>query len=473
MTAISEPVAGFAVPAVDEVDVVVAGGGNAGVCATLSALEHGARVLLVERGDRESRGGNSKYTRNLRCASDLYPEDELLKDLIGVTGTEIDVELAKFTIHTSRETPGWMETYGVRWQAAFRGTMHLDRTNRFFLGGGKALLNVYYRALEARNVPILYETAVLDVVARDGGGFEVTLARGGERKVVRAGAFVAASGGYEANYEWLGREWGEAAKQFKIRGTEHNDGAILKLLLDRGAQPRGNPRGFHSIAVDARSPRYDGGIVTRVDSIPHGIVVNRDAKRFYDEGEMIWPKRYAIWGRLIAEQPGQIAYSIYDNKAYGNFVPACFPPFQAPTIAALAGMCGLDPQALGATVDAFNAHTTRGEYSMAKLDGLSTQGLTPAKSNWARPIDTPPFFAYAVRPGITFTYLGVKVDSRAQVIDTKGEPLPGIFAAGEVMAGNLLTQGYLGGFGMTIGTVFGRIAGAEAAQFAARLTAAR
>ena len=453
---------------IDDVDVLIAGGGNAGVCATLSAIEHGASVLLVERGDRDSRGGNSKYTRNLRCATDLYPEEELLADLIGVTGTGLDVDLAKFTIKASRELPAWMESYGVRWQAAFRGTMHLDRTNRFFLGGGKALLNVYYRALEARRVPSLYETKVIEVANQSDGSFEVTLEHGEERTRVHAGAFVAASGGYESNYEWLGREWGEAASQFIIRGTSSNDGAILKMLLERGGQPRGNPRGFHSTAVDARSPRYDGGIATRVDSIPHGIAVNRDAKRFYDEGEMIWPKRYAVWGRLIAEQPGQIGYSLYDAKAYGNFVPPCYPPIQAPTIEALAGELGLDPKALGATVNEYNAHTTSGTFDMGKLDGLATQGLALPKSNWARPIDTPPYYAYAVRPGITFTYLGVKVDTQARVIDTRDQPLPGIFGAGEVMAGNLLTEGYLAGFGMTIGTVFGRIAGAEAAKYAAR-----
>jgi tricarballylate dehydrogenase len=450
----------------DEVDVLVIGGGNAGVCAALSAHEGGARALIVEHLNAQARGGNSKYTRNLRCASDAYPDEEVLSDLISVTGDEIDLDLARHVIRTSREAPAWMESYGVRWQGAFRGTINLDRTNWFFLGGGKALLNVYYRALERLNIPVRYE-ARATAIAGDADGFSVTLECGGVTSVVRARALVTASGGYESNYDWLESEWGTAARQFIIRGTATNDGAILKMLFERGAQKRGNPKGFHSIAVDARSPRYDGGIITRVDSIPHGIVVNRHCQRFYDEGEMIWPKRYASWGTLIAGQDGQIAYSIYDAKTRGNFVPACFPPVQASTIGELAVRLELDPDALVRTLAEYNAHTVEGTFDMSRLDGLGTQGLALPKSNWARAIDTPPYYAYPVRPGITFTYLGVKVDANARVLDANEQALPGIFAAGEIMAGNLLTRGYLAGFGMTIGTVMGRIAGREAARHAA------
>lgn len=453
-------------------DVIVAGGGNAGACAALSAVEHGARTLLVERAEERERGGNSKYTRNLRCASDAYPEEELLSDLIGVTGDEIDLDLARLAIRESLDAPAWMESHGVKWQGALRGTIALDRTNRFFLGGGKALLNVYYRALAARAVPVRYATTVAAIEPGD-GGITVTLRDGTQTRTVGARAFVAASGGYESNYDWLEREWGDAARRFIIRGTSGNDGAILHELFSLGAQKRGNPRGFHAIAVDARAPRYDGGIVTRVDSIPHGIVVNRHGQRFYDEGEALWPKRYAIWGRLIAEQDGQIAYSIYDAKASGNFVPACFPPIQAATIEQLAQALDLDRSALSQTIAGYNAHTTQGTFDIGRLDGLSTNGLAPPKSNWARPIDTPPFYAYPVRPGITFTYLGVRVDAQARILDEAERPLFGFYAAGESMAGNILTKGYLAGFGMTIGTVFGRIAGREAAWYAKRSDAAR
>ena len=435
------------------------------MCAALSAREGGARVIVIEHLTEHDRGGNSKYTRNFRCASDAYPDEEVLSDLISVTGDDIDLPLARHVIRFSREAPAWMEQYGVRWQGAMRGTISLDRTNRFFLGGGKALLNVYYRALQRHNVPVVYETRAVAIADVD-RGYAVTLEHGDARRTVHATALVAASGGYESNYAWLESEWGPAARQFVIRGASTNDGAVLRMLLERGAQRRGNPKGFHSIAVDARSPRYDGGIVTRVDSIPHGIVVNKHCLRFYDEGEMIWPKRYAIWGRLIAQQDDQIAYSIYDAKTRGNFVPACFPPIEASTIAELARELELDADALNSTVDEYNRHTVPGTFDIRGLDGLSTQGLPLPKTNWARPIDKPPYYAYPVRPGITFTYLGVKVDSEAHVIDVDGNIASGIFAAGEIMAGNLLTNGYLAGFGMTIGTVMGRIAGREAARYA-------
>ncbi len=424
-------------------------------------------MLLLEALNVHDRGGNSKYTRNIRCASDAYPDKEVLADLISVTGDDIDLELAGTVIAASREAPAWMGSYGVRWQPPFRGTINLGRTNWFFLGGGKALLNVYYRALAERGVAVWYETRVTSIEDA-AGGFVLTLEGAAGASTVRARSVVAASGGYESNYEWLESEWGAAARNFLIRGAASNDGAVLRMLFARGAQKRGNPKGFHSIAIDARAPRYDGGIVTRVDSIPHGIVVNAHARRFYDEGEMIWPKRYASWGRLIAMQDGQIAYSIYDEKTRGNFVPACFAPVTAPTIGELAIKLDLDPQVLEATVAEFNAHTVAGTFDMSRVDGLGTRDLAIPKSNWARPIDRPPYYAYPVRPGITFTYLGVRVDGCAQVLDEGQQALPGLFAAGESMAGNLLTNGYLAGFGMTIGTVMGRIAGREAARYAAR-----
>jgi tricarballylate dehydrogenase len=430
-------------------------------------LEQGASVLVVERLAERDRGGNSKYTRNIRCASDAYPDEEVLSDLVSVNGDDFDFGLARHVIAASREAPAWMGTYGVRWQAAFRGTINLGRTNWFFLGGGKALLNVYYRALGERGAAVLYETSVTSIEDAP-SGFVLNLESAAGASTVRARAVVAASGGYESNYEWLESEWGVAARNFLIRGAATNDGAVLRMLFARGAQKRGNPKGFHSIAIDARSPRYDGGIVTRVDSIPHGIVVNAHARRFYDEGEMIWPKRYASWGRLIALQDGQIAYSIYDSKTRGNFVPACFPPVTASTIGELAAKLELDAAVLEATVAEFNAHTVEGTFDMSRLDGLGTHDLEPPKSNWARGIDQPPYYAYPVRPGITFTYLGVRVDEHAHVLDEEQRPLPGLFAAGEAMAGNLLTNGYLAGFGMTIGTVMGRIAGREAARHAAR-----
>ncbi|HYZ23864.1 MAG TPA: FAD-binding protein, partial [Rhodopila sp.] len=203
----------------------------------------------------------------------------------------------------------------------------------------------------------------------------------------------------------------------------------------------------------------------RLDSVPFSVVVNRNGERFYDEGEDVWPKRYAIWGRLIAQQPEQIAYSICDAKAFQLFMPSVYPAIVADTIEELAAKMRLDPAKVRATIDAFNAAVVPGqEFDNTKLDGNRTQGLTPDKTNWARPIEKPPFYGYPLRPGITFTYLGVRVNEKAQVLMEDGQPAGNLFASGEIMAGNILGKGYLAGFGMTIGTVFGRIAGEEAAR---------
>jgi tricarballylate dehydrogenase len=221
------------------------------------------------------------------------------------------------------------------------------------------------------------------------------------------------------------------------------------------------------VALDARAPRFDGGIVTRLDSVPFGIVVNNLTQRFYDEGEDFWPKRYAIWGGLIARQPEQIAYSIIDSRSMRLFMPSVFPPIKAPSIPALADVLGLDAGGLSRAVDAYNASIRPGTFDPAALDDCHTEGLNPPKSHWAVAIETPPFYAYPLKTGVTFTYRGVAVDQQAHVILQDRGPAPNVFAAGEVMAGNILGRGYLAGFGLTIGTVFGRIAGLEAARAAA------
>ena len=194
------------------------------------------------------------------------------------------------------------------------------------------------------------------------------------------------------------------ADNFLIRGTPHNRGTILKLLLDKGVQPVGDPTQCHAVAIDARAPKFDGGIITRLDCVVFGIVVNRHARRFYDEGEDIWPKRYAIWGRLVAAQPDQIAYIIFDAKSLKLFMPSLYPPVQADHIRELGAKLQLDPDALERTVTEFNAAVRPGTFDDKVLDDCRTEGLEPPKSHWARRIDTPPFYAYPVRPGITFTY---------------------------------------------------------------------
>jgi len=236
---------------------------------------------------------------------------------------------------------------------------------------------------------------------------------------------------------------------------------VLKDLLDQGVQSVGDPTQCHAVAIDGRAPKYDGGIVTRLDCVPFSIVVNRHGERFYDEGEDVWPKRYAIWGRLVAAQPDQVGYAIIDSKSLELFMPSVFPPTKADTVEGLAQQLGLSGATLKGTVDAFNTACRPGTFHPTELDGLATEGLAIPKTNWARPINEPPFYGYELRPGVTFTYLGLKVDRTAQVQGPEG-PIENLWAAGEIMAGSILGQGYLAGFGMTIGTGFGRIAGREA-----------
>ena len=454
------------------VDVLVIGGGNAALCAALMAREAGASVTLLEAAPREWRGGNSQHTRNLRCMHeapqdvlvDAYAEEEFWQDLLKVTGGITDEKLARLTIRASSSCRDWMRKHGVHFQPPLSGALHVARTNAFFMGGGKALVNAYYRSAEALGVTIRYDAPVDAIELRDG---RFVAARVGTERV-EARACVLAAGGFESNRAWLREAWGQnadgewPADNFLIRGTRFNMGVLLKFMIDAGADTIGDPSQSHCVAIDARAPLYDGGICTRVDCVSLGVMLNRHAVRFYDEGEDFWPKRYAIWGRLVAQQPGQIGYSVIDAKAVGRFMPPVFPGVTAGTPRDLARQLGLDETTFAQTIATFNAACLVGTFDHAVLDDCHTEGLTPAKTHWARPLDTPPFYAYALRPGITFTYLGLKVDEHAAV-HFGGKPSPNLFVAGEMMAGNVLGKGYTAGVGMSIGTAFGRIAGAEAA----------
>ncbi len=411
-------------------------------------------------------GGGRPRAPRTSVLTDAYAEAEYWDDLRRVTGGATNEALARMTIRASAEAAAWAEARGVRFQPSLTGTLNLSRTNAFFLGGGKALVNAYYRTAERLGVDVLYDTEVQSLVLEDRRVREAVLSSKGFPETVRATSVVASSGGFQGNIEWLKEYWGEAAENFLIRGTPYARGRILRNLLDQGVASVGDPTQCHAVAIDARAPRFDGGIVTRLDCIPFGIVVDRAGKRFYDEGEDLWPKRYAIWGRLVAQQPGQIAYSIVDAKAERLFMPSVFPAIRAGSIGELARALGLDSAAVESTVRDFNAAVRPGRFDGHALDDCATAGLTPPKTHWARAIDTPPFLGYPLRPGITFTYLGVGVDECARVLMQDGRPVTNLWAAGEIMAGNILGKGYLAGFGMTIGTVFGRIAGREAAAHA-------
>jgi len=452
-------------------EVLIIGGGNAALCAAITAAEAGAQVVVLEGAPKTYRGGNSRHTRNFRCmhAGPLgtltgeYAPQEYMDDLLKVTAGNTDATLARMTIEQSQECYGWMQDHGVHFQPSLSGTLSLSRTNAFFLGGGKALVNAYYREAQRLGVKVVYDAQVTHLERSADTITEVVVCVEGEERRLQPGAVVVASGGFQADLDWLADAWGPAARNFLIRGTPYNRGVVLRDLLDQDIQSVGDPTQCHAVAIDGRAPKFDGGIVTRLDCVPFSIVVNRAGDRFYDEGEDVWPKRYAIWGRLVAGQPEQVAYSIIDAKSLSLFMPSVFPPVQAETLAELASKLELPLDKLQHTIETFNAACREGTFHPTELDGLATDGLSPNKANWARPIDQPPYYAYALRPGVTFTYLGLKVDPKARV-QGNGGAIENLWAAGEIMAGSILGQGYLAGFGMTIGTVFGRIAGREAAD---------
>jgi tricarballylate dehydrogenase len=453
-------------------DVLVVGGGNAALCAAIAARREGASVLVLEAAPKFYRGGNTRHTRNMRCAHDAatetlsgpYYEDEFFDDLLRVTGGNTNEDLARMMIHDSKDMLNWIAEQGVRFQPSLGGTLSLGRTNSFFLGGGRAMLNALYQTAEDIGVDVAYDAEVTSMDIQNGMFVGASVKRPDGVAQVRGGALVAAAGGFEANKQWLEESWGPAARNFLIRGTPHNRGTVLKMLTGAGVDQIGDPTQCHAVAIDARAPEYDGGIITRLDCVVFGIVVNKNCERFYDEGEDVWPKRYAIWGRLVAGQPDQIAYIVFDASSLELFMPSCFPPIKANTIGELAEKLELDPAALEATVSEFNAAVKPGTFDHTQLDDCRTEGLTPEKTHWARRIEKAPFYAYPVRPGITFTYLGVRVNHQSRMMMADGKPSANMFAAGEIMAGNVLGKGYAAGIGMTIGSVFGRIAGREAAS---------
>lgn len=463
--------------ALTEVDVLVIGGGNAALSAAITAREHGARVLMLECAPKHFRGGNSRHTRNMRLMHEtlfdpftgVYSEEEYWGDYQRATGGLADAELARMTIRESVTCVDWLKSKGMRFQGALTGTLHTARTNAWFLGGGKAMVNTLYAHAEKLGVRVRYDAEVIGLDLREGLCRTVEVRVNGDRRThLRAKAVVAAAGGFQSNVEWLKQAWGDVSEKFLIRGTPYDTGTVLKLLLDAGAQSVGDPTQGHMVPIDARSPKFDAGIVTRVDCVPLGIMVNPEGERFYDEGEDFWPMRYAIWGRLVAQQTDQIAYSLIDSKVIDRFMPTVFPPVKGDTIAEVAGQLGLPVERVQATVEEFNRAVQPGHFDHKVLDDCRTAGLNPPKTHWAQRLDTPPFYGYPLRPGLTFTYFGLKVDAQARVLMQGDTPARNIWAAGEIMAGNILPKGYVGGIGLVIGNIFGRIAGKEAAALATK-----
>ena len=322
----------------------------------------------------------------LSVLSGTYDEEEYFDDLLRVTKGKTNEPLARMMLQRSQTSVQWLEERGVQFQPPLGGTLHLGRTNAFFLGGGKQLVNALFRHAESLGVEVHYN-AMVDKLDFDGDQF--CAAWVGDQ-CFSGKTFVAAAGGFEANLDWLRESWGDVVDNFLIRGTPYNTGGLLKLMLEQNFQSVGTADQCHAVAIDGRAPKFDGGICTRVDCVSLGIVVNENAERFYDEGEDFWPKRYAIWGRLVAKQPNQVGHVIIDQKAIGKFMPPVFPPEKANTIEELAEKIGLDSKVLAKTVSDYNAAIGPGEFDHTELDGLATDGLAVNKTNWARSITIPP-----------------------------------------------------------------------------------
>ena len=482
-------------------DVIVVGAGNAALAAAVAAREQGAAsVAVLEKAPPALRGGNTHYSGGLfRFAfahpdelrplvpdaerqvrgffEDVvpYPRELFLQDLLRVTDGRTDPELAEILIGRSYDTVTWMAKQGMVFEPAVSlGGIRVGNRVKWSPGAviraqheGIGLSRTWFEIAEKCGVEIRYETSAVRLVQdRRGHVTGVTVQDASGLRELTARAIVLGCGGFEANPEWraryLGRPWDHA----KVRGTRYNTGDGLRMALEIGALPHGQWTGCHSTPIDADAPPYgDRKLTDKTNrlSYPFGVLVNRHGRRFFDEGEDFQLYTYAKLGGIILGQPGGVAYQIFDAKVAGLLEGRYKTgrPLVADTLAQLVAQLTLDRDACAATLEAYNAAARERAFDPTKHDGLAA-ALAPPKSNWAQRLDTPPFVAYPVTGGITFTFGGVRVDDHARVIGTSWAPIPGLFACGE-MVGGLFHTNYPGGTGLMSGAVFGRLAGAHAA----------
>ncbi len=484
------------------VDVIVVGAGNAGLCAALAASEAGAGVLVLEKAPRELRGGNTYFSgaafrfpyRGLEDVRPLipdlteselrsvdissYPQQEFREDLIRVSGGMAEAELVDTLVENAHTTMRWLRDKGVRWVLMYgRQSFLVDGVRRFWggliveaVGGGDGLSNQLFAAAEAVGVEVRYGARAMRLLRDETGRISgVEIADGRTSEEVSARAVVLACGGFEANAEMRARHLGKQWAAAKVRGTEFNTGDGIRMALDLGAGAHGDWAGCHAVAWDLNAPEYGNRRIADLyqkHSYPYGITVNAKGKRFVDEGADFRNYTYAKYGREILGQPHSAAFQLFDAKVEGllrdEYRIAQTTKAQAKTVRELADTLGIACEGLQKTVREFNASVQAGAFDPTRLDGKRTQGIEPPKSNWALPLDTPPYLGYAVTCGITFTYGGLRIDRKAQVLDDRGEQIVGLYAAGELVGG-LFHHNYAGGTGLMAGAVFGRVAGASAA----------
>jgi len=485
-------------------DVIVVGAGNAAICAALSAAEQGARVLVLEKAPLDERGGNSLFTaggfrfvhdglEDLRhdILDDLseaevnqtvlppLPKQTYLDDLMRVTEHNADDELADILIGRSRDTMRWMRKHKVRFIPMFgRQSYKLDGKHHFYggvnieaVGGGWGLVDQLMRAADRSGVTIRYETGLVRLIQDRKGAVTGVTAKGPDGfEDIPARAVVLACGGFEANPEMRVRYFGAGWELCRVRGTRHNTGDGIKAALDIGAQPFGGWSSCHAVQWDISAPPFGDRVVLdnfQKHSYPIGIVVNMNGERFIDEGADYRNHTYAKYGREVMKQPQRAAVQIFDAKTIGmvrdEYRIRQVTKAEANSIEELAQKLEINVEGLTRTVEAFNRACQPGDYNPSVLDGKGTKGITPPKSNWALPIDKPPYHGFMVTCGITFTFGGLRINTSGAVLDIVDRPIPGLYAAGELVGG-IFYQNYLGGAGLMSGAVFGRLAGDSAAR---------
>ncbi len=491
-------------------DVVVVGKGNAALCAALAARDRGVTVAMLEAASPDESGGNSRFAGgvmrfaydsvdDLRKLIDITDEearntdwesntrDQFFDDLYRVTSFRTDPELSEILVTTSLDAMVWLRSQGVRFVPNYRAqSAVVDGQRRFFgrmpleiSGGGPGLVQYLTDTAARKGIDIFYETRAVALIYDGERVLGVTAKRAGKPTEFRAHTVVLACGGFEANPEWRARYLGPGWEVAKVRGTRFNMGDGLRMALDIGACPYGNWSGRHAVSWERYAPEF--GVLNLPHSsyrhsYPLSIMINAEGRRFIDEGADFYNYTYAKYGAEVLKQPGHFAWQVFDAKLKALLRPEyhdkAVTRVTANTLEGLAEQLeGVDPLGFLRTVEAYNASVRIDvPFDHSKKDGRCTTGIEPRKSNWANRLDTPPYTAYAVTCGITFTFGGLRIDAETgQVLDVNFHRIPGLYTAGE-MVGGLFYFNYPAGTGLVSGTVFGRIAGNGAAQGARSLS---
>lgn len=485
-------------------DVVVVGAGNAAMCAALAARERGAEVVVLERAPEDESGGNTRFTAGaIRFAYDgvddlralmpdltdeevartdfgAYGETQFFDDMARVTENRADPDLVELLVRRSKATLLWLRGKGFRFVPIYgRQAFKVDGRFKFWggltveaWGGGPGLVEAHRKAAAANGIGVHYAARAMALLHDDDGVHGVAVRHGGRTRPLRCRAVVLAAGGFESNPEWRTRYLGPGWDLAKVRGTRFNTGDGIRMALDAGAAPCGNWSGCHAVGWDRNAPEFGDlavGDGFQKHSYPFGIMLNARGERFVDEGADFRNYTYAKYGAVILRQPGQFAWQIFDRKVThllrDEYRIRQVTRVTAPTLEELVGkLDDIDPVQALATIRTYNAAVRTGvPFNPNVKDGRGTDGLAVPKSNWANTLDEPPFEAYAVSCGITFTFGGLRITTDAQVVDTEGTPIPGLYAAGELVGG-LFYFNYPGGTGLMSGAVFGRIAGDSAGR---------